>query len=126
MVGTTGFTPEQLEELIKLSREKELGGLICSRTLALGAVLLMQFAAQAAKYFPNVEIIELHHDPERCSEWTVIATAYYQPARLQQQGAADEESIVGARGADFDGMRIHSPGLPGLVAHQEVILAARD
>ena len=64
VVGTTGFTPEQLEELITLSREKQLGGLIAPN-FALGAVLLMQFAAQAAKYFPNVEIIELHHDQKK-------------------------------------------------------------
>ncbi|MDU6946905.1 MAG: 4-hydroxy-tetrahydrodipicolinate reductase, partial [Streptococcus parasanguinis] len=61
VVGTTGFTPEQIQELTDLSREKGLGGLIAPN-FAIGAVLLMQFAAQAAKYFPNVEIIELHHD----------------------------------------------------------------
>ena len=56
VVGTTGFTPEQIEDLTQLSRQKSLGGLIAPN-FALGAVLLMQFAAQAAKYFPHVEII---------------------------------------------------------------------
>ena len=56
VVGTTGFTPEQIEDLTQLSRQKRLGGLIAPN-FALGAVLLMQFAAQAAKYFPDVEII---------------------------------------------------------------------
>ena len=56
--------PEQIQELTDLSREKDLGGLIAPN-FAIGAVLLMQFAAQAAKYFPNVEIIELHHDKKK-------------------------------------------------------------
>jgi len=128
VVGTTGFTPEQLEELITLSREKKLGGLIAPN-FALGAVLLMQFAAQAAKYFANVEIIELHHDQKKdAPSGTAIKTAELisQVRPSKQQGAADEEeSIVGARGADFDGMRIHSVRLPGLVAHQEVIFGSQ-
>ena len=64
VVGTTGFTTEEITDLIELSREKNLGGLIAPN-FAIGAVLLMQFAAQAAKYFPNVEIIELHHDKKK-------------------------------------------------------------
>ena len=64
VVGTTGFIPEQIQELTELSRDKGLGGLIAPN-FAIGAVLLMQFAAQAAKYFPNVEIIELHHDKKK-------------------------------------------------------------
>ena len=100
-----------MKELITLSREKQLGGLIAPN-FALGAVLLMQFAAQAAKYFPNVEIIELHHDQKKdAPSGTAIKTAELisQVRPSKQQGAADEEeSIAGARGADFDGMRIHS------------------
>ena len=64
VVGTTGFTSQEIEELKDFSRSKGLGGLIAPN-FALGAVLLMQFAAQAAKYFPNVEIIELHHDKKK-------------------------------------------------------------
>ena len=113
VVGTTGFTPEQITELTALSR----------------AVLLMQFAAQAAKYFPNVEIIELHHDKKKdAPSGTAIKTAELisenRPA--MHQGAADEEELLaGARGADFEGMRIHSVRLPGLVAHQEVIFGSQ-
>lgn len=59
---------EEIAELKAFSREQNLGGLIAPN-FALGAVLLMQFARQAAKYFPNVEIIELHHDKKGCSEW---------------------------------------------------------
>ena len=89
----------------------------------------MQFAAQAAKYFPNVEIIELHHDQKKdAPSGTAIKTAELisQVRSIKQQGATDEEeSIAGARGADFDGMRIHSVRLPGLVAHQEVIFGSQ-
>ena len=88
-----------------------MGGLIAPN-FALGAVLLMQFAAQAAKYFPNVEIIELHHDKKKdAPSGTTIKTAELmaQVRESIQQGAPDEkELIAGARGANFDGMRIHS------------------
>lgn len=128
VVGTTGFTPEQIEELTQLSRQKRLGGLIAPN-FALGAVLLMQFAAQAAKYFPDVEIIELHHDNKKdAPSGTAIKTAELisKVRTSKQQGAADEEeSLAGARGAAFDGMRIHSVRLPGLVAHQEVIFGSQ-
>ena len=124
VVGTTGFTSQEIEELKEFSRSKGLGGLIAPN-FALGAVLLMQFAAQAAKYFPNVEIIELHHDKKKdAPSGTAIKTAELmaQVRESIQQGASDEEELItGARGANFDGMRIHSVRLPGLVAHQEVI-----
>lgn len=128
VVGTTGFTPEQITELTELSRAKGLGGLIAPN-FAVGAVLLMQFAAQAAKYFPNVEIIELHHDKKKdAPSGTAIKTAELiaenRPA--MHQGAEDEEELIaGARGADFQGMKIHSVRLPGLVAHQEVIFGSQ-
>ena len=124
VVGTTGFTSEEIAELKAFSREQDLGGLI-AHNFALGAVLLMQFAAQAAKYFPNVEIIELHHDKKKdAPSGTAIKTAELMAEVREsiQQGAPDEEELIaGARGANFDGMRIHSVRLPGLVAHQEVI-----
>ena len=128
VVGTTGFTHDQIEDLTQLSRQKGLGGLIAPN-FALGAVLLMQFAAQAAKYFPDVEIIELHHDNKKdAPSGTAIKTAELisHVRTSKQQGAADEEeSLAGARGAMFDGMRIHSVRLPGLVAHQEVIFGSQ-
>ncbi|HEL1704729.1 TPA: 4-hydroxy-tetrahydrodipicolinate reductase [Streptococcus suis] len=128
VVGTTGFTPEEIEELTALSAEKGLGGLIAPN-FAIGAILLMQFAAQAAKYFPNLEIIELHHDKKKdAPSGTAVKTAELisQVRQSQTQGAADEEKLIaGARGAEFDGFRIHSVRLPGLVAHQEVIFGAQ-
>ena len=128
VVGTTGFTPEESQELTSLSEEKKLGGLIAPN-FAIGAILLMQFAAQAAKYFPHLEIIELHHDKKKdAPSGTAVKTAELvsQTRTSLQQGAADEEELMaGARGAAFDGFRIHSVRLPGLVAHQEVIFGAQ-
>ena len=128
MVGTTGFTTEEITDLIDLSREKNIGGLIAPN-FAIGAVLLMQFAAQAAKYFPNVEIIELHHDKKKdAPSGTAVKTAELisQVRQPQGQGAPDEEeSLPGARGANYQGMHIHSVRLPGLVAHQEVIFGSQ-
>ncbi|MCJ1968830.1 4-hydroxy-tetrahydrodipicolinate reductase [Pseudolactococcus carnosus] len=128
VVGTTGFTEAQITELITLSKEKKIGGLIAPN-FAIGAILLMEFAQKAAQYFPDVEIIELHHDNKKdAPSGTAIKTAELikETRQPKQQGAADEvETIPGARGAEFDGMRIHSVRLPGLVAHQEVIFGAK-
>lgn len=128
VIGTTGFTEAQIADLMDLSRARQLGGLIAPN-FALGAVLLMQFSKAAAKYFPDVEIIELHHDAKKdAPSGTAVKTAeLISEVRLaHKQGAADEsETLVGARGADFEGMRIHSVRLPGLVAHQEVIFGSK-
>lgn len=127
VVGTTGFTEAQITELIALSQAKKIGGLIAPN-FAIGAILLMEFAQKAAQYFPDVEIIELHHDKKKdAPSGTAVKTAelIQETRQAKQQGAPDEvETIPGARGAAFDGMRIHSVRLPGLVAHQEVIFGA--
>ncbi|SDL67176.1 4-hydroxy-tetrahydrodipicolinate reductase [Sediminibacillus halophilus] len=127
VVGTTGFTEEQLEELTRLAEDKQLG-VVIAPNFALGAVLMMQFSKWAAKYFPDVEIIERHHDNKLdAPSGTAVKTAQLiQEVRESKgQGHPDEkETIEGARGADVDGMKIHSVRLPGLVAHQEVVFGA--
>lgn len=127
VVGTTGFTEAQIAELIALSKSQKVGGLIAPN-FAIGAILVMEFARKAAQYFLDVEIIELHHDKKKdAPSGTAIKTAELikETRTYKKQGAVDEvESIPGARGAEFDGMRIHSVRLPGLVAHQEVIFGA--
>lgn len=128
VVGTTGFTEKQIEDLIALSQQKALGGLIAPN-FAIGAILLMEFVAKASKYFPDLEIIELHHDKKKdAPSGTALKTAELirDVRQFKKQGAEDEaESLAGARGAEFDGFRIHSVRLPGLVAHQEVIFGAQ-
>lgn len=128
VVGTTGFSEEQIAELIALSSDKSIGGLIAPN-FAIGAILLMEFAAKAAQYFPDLEIIELHHDKKKdAPSGTAVKTAELiaETRQSKRQGASDEEELMaGARGAEYDGFRIHSVRLPGLVAHQEVIFGAQ-
>ncbi|WP_278309169.1 4-hydroxy-tetrahydrodipicolinate reductase [Oceanobacillus zhaokaii] len=127
VVGTSGFTSEQISELTALAEEKKLGAIIAPN-FAIGAVLMMKFSQMAAKYFPDIEIIEKHHDNKLdAPSGTAIKTAELirESRNRKQQGHPDEkETINGARGAEFDGMRIHSVRLPGLVAHQEVIFGS--
>lgn len=123
VVGTTGFTDAQVAELIQESKVRKVGGLIAPN-FAIGAILMMQFAQKAAQYFPDVEIMELHHDQKLdAPSGTAIKTAEMIEAVRGthiQGNPAEKESIAGARGADFAGMKIHSVRLPGLVAHQQV------
>lgn len=124
VVGTTGFSDEDLEELRAMTREKGIGCIIAPN-FAIGAILMMKFAQNAAKYFSDVEILEMHHDQKLdAPSGTAIKTAQLisEERTAKKQGYPKEkETIEGARGADFEGMRIHSIRLPGLIAHQEVI-----
>ena len=125
VVGTTGFLPAQIKELQALAREKAVGGLIAPN-FAIGAVLMMQFSAEAAKHLPHVEIIELHHDGKvEAPSGTAIKTAeLIQAARplAPEPLVPSRELAPGARGAQSYPVPIHSVRLPGHVAHQEVIL----
>lgn len=124
VVGTTGFSPEDIERLDKVCQEKGTGAIIAPN-FAVGAILMMKFAREAAKYMPHVEIIELHHDQKLdAPSGTAIKTAeLIQETReeIKQGHPREEEIIEGARGGYYNGFRIHSVRLPGLVAHQEVI-----
>ena len=90
---------------------------------------MMKLACEAAKYFPHVEIIEKHHDNKLdAPSGTAIITAQKiaEVRKAMRQGHVDErETMAGARGADFEGMKIHSVRLPGYVASQEVIFGGQ-
>ena len=125
VIGTTGLSAEQFDALDKAAKLKNIGAFFAPN-YAIGAVLMMQFAAQAAKYLPDVEIIELHHEKKLDSpSGTALLTAQkIAEARTEKPLAPPEnpvEKIPGARGASYDGIAIHSIRLPGYVAHQEVI-----
>ena len=126
VIGTTGFTPEEIKELDKLCKEKEIGGLIAPN-FSIGAILMMKFAAQASKYFPHLEIIEYHGDQKLdAPSGTAIKTAEMiveNRNELRQGNPQEKETIEGARGGYYNGFRIHSVRLPGIFAQQEVILA---
>jgi 4-hydroxy-tetrahydrodipicolinate reductase len=124
VVGTSGLSETELKELEVLCREKKTGAIVAPN-FAIGAVLMMMFARQAAKYLPHVEIIEAHHDRKLdAPSGTAIKTAemIVQTRQEFRQGHPEEEELIdGARGAFVQGFRIHSVRLPGLVAHQEVL-----
>ncbi|MDQ0228776.1 4-hydroxy-tetrahydrodipicolinate reductase [Metabacillus malikii] len=124
VVGTTGFSDEDLKELEGLTIEKGIGAIIAPN-FAIGAILMMKFSQMAAKYFQDVEIIEQHHDQKLdAPSGTGLKTAEMisNVREEKQQGHPDEkELIAGARGADYKGIRLHSVRLPGLIAHQEVL-----
>jgi 4-hydroxy-tetrahydrodipicolinate reductase len=124
VVGTTGFEPGEISRLGALAAQLGLGGLIAPN-FAIGAVLLMRFAAEAARFLPDVEIIELHHDQKAdAPSGTAVKTAELIAERRAAPARAmpAAESIPGVRGGRCQGIPIHSVRLPGLVAHQEVIL----
>jgi len=124
VVGTTGITETDLEKIAAWSEEYATSAIIAPN-FALGAVLMMLFAAQAARYLPEAEIIELHHaEKVDAPSGTAIKTAeMILQARGQSTRAAvaELEKVKSARGGNMDGVRLHSVRLPGLVAHQEVI-----
>jgi 4-hydroxy-tetrahydrodipicolinate reductase len=126
LVGTTGIGPGDVEELRGLCAETGVGCLIAPN-FALGAVLLMRFAEEAARYFPDVEIIEMHHERKKdAPSGTAAKTAeMIAAARAGTPLPAPDgafESFPGARGGRAAGeIPVHSVRLPGFVASQEVL-----
>ena len=125
VVGTTGFTDERIEQVRSWLSAKPDSAVLIAPNFAIGAVLSMYFAQKAAPYFESVEVIELHH-PQKADAPSGTAT---RTAKLIAQARKDlppnpdatSTGLEGARGADVDGVRVHSVRLTGLVAHQEVL-----
>jgi 4-hydroxy-tetrahydrodipicolinate reductase len=127
VVGTTGFTDQRLDRVRHWLSHKPEVGIVVAPNFGIGAVLMMQFAARAARYFESVEIIEQHHPrkvdaPSGTALHTarLIAAARAEADRGPMPDATKEE-MAGARGTDIDGVRIHSVRAAGLVAHQEIL-----
>jgi 4-hydroxy-tetrahydrodipicolinate reductase len=127
VVGTTGFTDQRLDRVRHWLAHKPEVGIVVAPNFGIGAVLMMQFAARAARYFESVEIIEQHHPrkvdaPSGTALHTsrLIAAARAEADRGPMPDATKEE-MAGARGTDIDGVRIHSVRAAGLVAHQEIL-----
>lgn len=125
VVGTTGLSHEQWDEIDTLARMNGVG-VIHTPNFAIGAILMMRFAQEAARLFDQVEIIELHHDQKHdAPSGTALYTAELIREVRQEAPAKmfeEIELVKGARGGDAGGVHIHSVRLPGFVAHQEVIL----
>lgn len=125
VVGTTGFTEERLAQVRSWVEAKPGSAVLIAPNFAIGAVLSMHFAAQAAKFFESVEVIELHH-PHKADAPSGTATRTAQLIAQARKGLppnpdATSTGLPGARGADVDGVPVHSVRLAGLVAHQEVL-----
>lgn len=123
VVGATGLTPEAIALARTAAAQGGVNALIAPN-FAIGAVLLEQFARQAVQYFPHVEVIELHHDQKvDAPSGTALRTAERLGDARQTTPSAvgGDERHPGARGANVNGVRVHSIRLPGLIAHQEVL-----
>jgi 4-hydroxy-tetrahydrodipicolinate reductase len=127
VIGTSGFTEARLDRVRSWLAHKPDLGVIVAPNFAIGAVLMMEAAARAARYFESVEIIEMHHPGKiDAPSGTALRTAQMiaearAAAGLGPVPDATKDEIAGARGAELDGVRVHSLRAAGLVAHQEVL-----
>ena len=128
VVGTTGFDEDRLALLRTWLGSSPDTGVLIAPNFSIGAILMMRYAAEAAPFYDSVEIVELHH-PEKADapSGTARRTAALIAEARGSAGSgsmpdATSTALDGARGADVDGVRVHSLRLRGLVAHQEVIL----
>ncbi len=135
VVGTTGWTPQALDQVrTAVTQQAAAGGaavgVLIAPNFALGAVLLLRFAAMAAPHYESVEVIELHHpDKVDAPSGTARHTAEAIAEARREAGCppipdATTSAMEGARGADVDGVRVHALRVRGLVAHEEVLLGA--
>ncbi|MEC3977502.1 4-hydroxy-tetrahydrodipicolinate reductase [Amycolatopsis sp. H20-H5] len=130
VVGTTGFSEERLAQLSGWLEAKPELGVLIAPNFALGAVLAMRFAQQAARFYESAEIIELHHNRKAdAPSGTAAHTARLigearAEAGLKPGDDATTSELDGARGALVSDVRVHSVRLPGLVAHEEILFGA--
>ncbi len=127
VAGTSGFDKAQVEKLADICRAKKIGGLIAPN-FSIGAVLMMKFAQEAAKYIPNAEIVEAHHEQKLdAPSGTAVRTAEMMAEAAALNKAVPKtakETLAGARGGCLGGIPIHSIRLPGFLAHQRVIFGS--
>jgi 4-hydroxy-tetrahydrodipicolinate reductase len=128
VVGTTGFDEERLATLRGWLEEAPRTGVLIAPNFSIGAILMMRFAAEAAPFYESVEVVELHHpDKADAPSGTARRTAELVAAARRDAGSgpmpdATSTGLDGARGADVEGVPVHSLRIRGLVAHQEVVL----
>ncbi|WP_046499886.1 4-hydroxy-tetrahydrodipicolinate reductase [Streptomyces odonnellii] len=128
VAGTTGWNEERLTRLRELLAGSPETGVLVAPNFSIGAVLTMKFSETAARWFESVEVIELHHPnkvdaPSGTAQRTAqLIAAARADAGLGPQPDATATGLESARGADVDGVPVHSVRLRGLLAHQEVIL----
>jgi 4-hydroxy-tetrahydrodipicolinate reductase len=127
VVGTTGFTDEKYDVIRRHLGEDPAVGVLIAANFSIGAVLMMHFAEQAAKFYESVEIVELHHAGKADAPSGTAATTARRVAAARASAGlplppdATVQELPGARGASVDGIHVHGVRLRGLVAHQEVL-----
>jgi 4-hydroxy-tetrahydrodipicolinate reductase len=128
VVGTTGFDDARFDEVRAMLAQHPDVGVVIAPNFALGAVLLVRFAREAAPYFESVEVIEMHHPdkldaPSGTASHTAEAIAHARrEAGVAPSPDATDRALPGARGADISGVRVHAVRVRGHVAHEEVLL----
>lgn len=123
VIGTTGFTLDEIDQLKTRCAEQQLGSIIAPN-FAIGVILLMRFAKEASRYFPQAEIIEFHHDAKLdAPSGTALKTAEMMAENRVTcpEKKPVKENFQGSRGANYQGIPIHAIRLPSLVAHQAVL-----
>jgi len=131
VVGTTGFDEERLAQVREWCAAEGAGNVLIAPNFAISAVLAMEFARQAARFFDSAEVVEYHHPYKLdAPSGTAIHTAQGIAAARREAGLgpipdATEQALEGARGADVDGVRVHGVRMTGMVAHEDIIFGAQ-
>lgn len=127
VVGTTGFDQTRIDSLTKELAKHPKVGLLIAPNFAIGAVLMMEFAAKAARYFESAEIVEMHHPAKvdapsgTAARTAELMTDARKESSMKPMPDATKQSLDGARGSKVGDIPIHSIRAQGLVAHQEVL-----
>jgi 4-hydroxy-tetrahydrodipicolinate reductase len=127
VVGTTGFSDDRIAQLNTWLAANPKAGILIAPNFAIGAVLMMEFAEKAAKFFESAEIIELHHPNKvdapsgTAARTAALISDARKQANLPAMPDATTTSLEGARGANVGDVPVHSVRLRGLIAHQEVL-----
>jgi 4-hydroxy-tetrahydrodipicolinate reductase len=127
VVGTTGWTEERLDRVHAALADRPHTGVLIAPNFAIGAILLLRFAREAARFYESAEVVELHHpDKVDAPSGTALRTARTIAAARRASGLAPSPDATtsdphGARGADIDGVHVHAVRLRGLVAHEEIL-----
>ena len=125
VLGASGLTDDNLQQLDAVAHDKGIG-IVVAPNFALGAVVLKKLAEQAAAYFDYVDIVETHHEAkiDAPSGFAVALAKSLGDQKEFSRNQTEKENLPGARGAEYNGVTIHSIRMPGRSAHHEVIMGA--
>lgn len=123
IIGTSGLSDENYEKLNELSKSNQIGGIIAPN-FSISANLILNFAKEAAKYYSDAEVIEMHHtDKKDAPSATALNTAKVISA--ERENKSENNDMEDSRGADINGVKVHAVRLPGYVAHEQVLFGGK-